>query len=125
MCVLLHMCTFHTCTSSHVLPRDVYFHEMCASLRRVHYMTPEHGPHKHVTGMHCSIVVVTCIITCVKMKLQLSSSIYEHSLTNVLQHWYMKHFVIILTTYFRTFLCSVLCTILIWLKTVKLVICLV
>ena len=43
------------------------------------YGTSKRGPHKHVTGKHCSIVMVPCVITCVKMKLQLSDSVGKKS----------------------------------------------
>ena len=83
-CVKLKMsCTVRT--STRVLPRDVYFH-MFTSTRRVfshvyfnktftlHDMN-KCGSCKHVTGMHSSIVVVSCKITRGKMKLQLSGTV--------------------------------------------------
>ena len=83
--VLFHAYTFHAHTSTCVLPRDMYFytltstrcvfpcmyfHEMCT----LHDMS-KCGPCKHVTGMHCSIVVVPHKITRGKMKLQLSGTV--------------------------------------------------
>ena len=56
-CVLPHMCCHETCTL---------------------HNTSKRGPHKHVTGMHCSIVVVPCKITHVKMKLQLSGTVLTY-----------------------------------------------
>ena len=52
-----------------VLPR-VCCHETCTL-----HDTSKHGPGKHVTGMHCSIVMVPREITHVKMKLQLSGTV--------------------------------------------------
>ena len=85
MRLLFHAYTFHACTTTCVLPRDVYFHAF-TSTRRVfpcvyfHEMctlhdTSKRGPRKHVTGMHCSIAVVPHKITRGKTKLQLSGTV--------------------------------------------------
>ena len=67
-CALPRDVYFHACAfASHVLPR-VCFHEMCTL-----HDTSKRGPRKHVTRMH--FVVVPHKITCVKMKLQLSSTV--------------------------------------------------
>ena len=55
------------------LPR-VSFHETCTL-----HDTTNRGPRKHATGMHCSIAVVPRVITHVKMKLQLSGTVYYFS----------------------------------------------
>ena len=44
---------FHACTSRLVLP-CMYFHETCTL-----HAVSKGGPHKHVTGMQCSIRVTT------------------------------------------------------------------
>ena len=67
-CVYFH--GIHACTSTHVLP-CVCFHETCT----LHTMS-KCGPRKHVTKMQCSILVVPRVITRVKMKLLLSSTVY-------------------------------------------------
>ena len=85
--VLPHMCFYKMCISECALPRDIYFH-VCSFTRRVlprvccHetctlHDTSKRGPRKHVTGMHCSIVVIPCKIKHVKMKLQLSGTVYH------------------------------------------------
>ena len=85
--LLFHLYTFHAYTSTRVLPQGVYFH-VFTSTRRVfprmyfHEICTLHdmskrSPHKHITGMHCSIAVVPCKITCGKMKLQLSGTVYQ------------------------------------------------
>ena len=87
MRLLFHGYTFHAYTSMCVLPRDVYFH-VFTSTGRVFpcvyfhetctlHDTSKHGPHKYITGMHCSIVVVPRKITHEKMKLQLSGTVYS------------------------------------------------
>ena len=72
LCV--HACTyFLMCTLSHVL--CVCFHEMCAyTLVYFHETCTFHAsnkrvPHKHITGMQCSICMVPHVMTCGKMKL--------------------------------------------------------
>ena len=68
-----------------VLPRDVYFHVFTSTrcvFPRMYFHktctlhdTSKCGQRKHVTGMHCSIVVVPRKITHGKMKLQLSGTV--------------------------------------------------
>ena len=41
-------------------------HETC-----MFHATRKHGPHKHVTGMHCSFLVAPRVDTCVEMKLRI------------------------------------------------------
>ena len=72
MHILLHAYTFHVCTSMRRVLLCMYFHETCTLCNM-----SKHGPHKHVTGMHCSIVMVPCKITDGKMKLQLSGTVYD------------------------------------------------
>ena len=54
---------FHICTSTRCVLPLMYFHMMCSL-----YGKSKHGPLKNLTGMHCSIVVIPCKITHVKMK---------------------------------------------------------
>ena len=68
-----------------VLPR-VCCHETCTL-----HDTSKRGPRKHVTGMHCSIVVVPRKITCVKMKLQLSGTVILVSFVQLFQQFYMHN----------------------------------
>ena len=85
--LLFHTYTFHAYTSMRVLPRDVYFHMFTYRRHvfpRVYFHktctlhdTSKRGPCKHVTGMHCSIVVVPRKIMCGKMKLQLSGIVLD------------------------------------------------
>ena len=61
---------FHVCASMRSVLPWVCFHESCTL-----YHTSQHGPCKHVMGMHCSIVVVPTKITRVKVKLHLSATL--------------------------------------------------
>ena len=64
--------TRHTCAfMRHVLPR-MCCHETCTLDD-----TSKRGPRKHITGIHCSIVVVPHEITHVKMQLQLSGTVFN------------------------------------------------
>ena len=78
MHILPCVCFHETRTFTHLLPRDVYFHACTVYFHETCTLhgTSKHGPCKHITGMHCSIVMVPCKIMCGKMKLQLSSTVY-------------------------------------------------
>ena len=49
------------------------------------HATGKHGPHKHVTGMHCSFLVAPCVHTYVKKKLHtyLSGTVCSYRLLQV------------------------------------------
>ena len=60
-CEFCSMFTFHMCACTRRVPGTLHDKSKC-------------GPCKHVTGIHCSIVMVPHKITC-KMKLQLSGTV--------------------------------------------------
>ena len=75
------MCAmFHASISTCVFPR-MYFHETCTL-----HTTSKHGLRKHVMGRQYSILVVPHEITHVKMKLQLSGTIYRITLEHAQKH---------------------------------------
>ena len=59
---------------------------MCCHEKQTLHDTSKRGPRKHVMEMHCSVVVVPHEIMRVKMKLQLSGTVFSCScITCVLQ----------------------------------------
>ena len=77
---------FHAFTSTRRVFPHVYFHEACT----LHDMS-KRGPRKHVTGMHCSIVVVPRKIMREKMKLQLSGTVVHIHARLAELHLYKSH----------------------------------
>ena len=93
------LCTFHACASTRC--------ETCTL-----HNTSTCGPCKQITGLHCSIVVVPCEIMYVKMKVQLSGTVYAnirthlHTCTAITwlhsTYMYSSHYICIRCTYICT-----------------------